>query len=77
MSKIKIYLDEGEDEYEVESQLLKALLHHSEGDVHLEESFDDPAMVDVSQRMDTIHEQVYREMIAEITELIEEDLGDN
>ena len=70
MAKVKIYLDKGETIQDAEEQLSKALALHSTGDVHVEESFDDPAMIHAQEEMENIHKKVYDDMIAEIMEII-------
>lgn len=77
MPKVKIQLNKHETIEEADEALLKALLHHVNGDVHLKESFDDPAMVDISQRMADMHEKVYKEMLQEIIEALDEGLSGN
>lgn len=63
---IKIALSPGLEEADANSLLYKATGHHVDGDAHSAESFDDPAMVDVSQRMIDIHDKIYQEMLQEI-----------
>lgn len=71
--KVKIILEKHETMEEAEETLYKALDLHRTGDIHLQESFDDPAMIDVSQRMEKIYEDIYKEMMEEITDALDED----
>jgi hypothetical protein len=70
MAKVKIYLDEGETIQDAEEQLRKALDLHSSGDIHVEESFDDPAMIHAEQEMVNMHKKVYDDMMKEIIDII-------
>ena len=65
MSKVKIYLAPGETLRDAEDSLLKALNHHNSGDAHVE-TFQDPAMDSVADRMVSIHSKIYHEMMQEI-----------
>lgn len=71
MAKVKIILEKGETQDDAEELLMKAFEHHSSGDAHDSESFDDPAMNDVLHRMEKTHKQIYSEMLEEITEALE------
>lgn len=73
MSKVKIYLSPGETLRDAEDVLLKALLHHSSGEVHSSHTFQDPAMVAVSKEMEQIHNKIYQEMLAEIFQALDEE----
>lgn len=66
MPKVKILLEKGEDELDAHIALYKALDLHNSGDIHMRESFEDPAMIDASQQMDKIHKDIYQDMIQEI-----------
>lgn len=70
---IKIIVPKGLDEFEVDEVLYKALSLQAKGDTHITESFDDPAMVDVSNQMIDTHEKIYKDMIAEVIEDLEEE----
>lgn len=71
--KVKVLLDKNEDELDAHIALEKALNLHTSGDIHIRESFDDPAMVDLSQRMNSIHEDIYQDMIREINEELDKE----
>lgn len=66
MAKVQIILEDGETQRDAEEGLHKALNYHASGDVHDSESFDDPAMIDVSHRMEQEHKKIYQEMLNEI-----------
>lgn len=70
MAKVKIFLEKGESMADAEEMLSKALKLHSSGDIHVEESFDDPAMIHAAERMQNIHEDIYDDMLKEILEEI-------
>lgn len=76
MAKLKIELESGEDILEADEAIFKALNLHRTGDAHLRESFDDPAMVDLSQRLFKLHEDVYKDLIQEINAALDEDYTD-
>lgn len=73
MAKVKIFLDKDENIHDVENDLLKALGHHSSGEIHDLESFEDPAMVDVSNKMEREHSKMFQDMINEIFLTLDED----
>ena len=73
MPKVKIYLEKGETIEEAEELLRKALDLHSSGDIHVEESYDDPAMIHTQERMEEIHNKIYDEMLQEVIEAINEE----
>lgn len=66
MPEVKIFLEPGEDEVDAQNALIKALDLQASGDTHLKESFEDPAMVDISDYMKKVGEDIYEEMIEEI-----------
>lgn len=66
MAKVKIELEKGETELDAHIALSKALDIHNTGDNHTLESFEDPAMLDLSQRLDKIHDDIYKDMMDEI-----------
>lgn len=73
MPKVKIILEEGEDQLDADYALQKALELHTSGEIHQAELFDDPAMVHTAQRMENIHSRIYTDMIREINELLEKE----
>lgn len=73
MSVVKIFLDKGEKLEDVEADLFKALGHHASGDIHETESFQDPAMNDVADKMKKTHAVIYQEMLDEIFKALESD----
>jgi len=74
---IKIIIPKGMDPLEADMQLLKALNHHANGGVHSQESFDDPAMVDLSEKVITAHERMYADMLEEIFEVLDPEYNGN
>ena len=76
MAKVKIELDKDEDILEADETLFKALNHHRNGDAHLTESFDDPAMVDASRKLFKVHEDIYKDLIQEINEELDKEYMD-
>lgn len=76
MSRVKILLEPGETELDAAHDLQKALEFQSTGQAHDEEAFEDPAMVDLSQRLATEHEKLYAKMMREILEVIDEEFSD-
>lgn len=73
MAKVKVFLDKDESELDAHIALHKALDIHTSGDVHLKESFDDPAMVHASQRFEEIHSKIYKEMMDEILDELDKE----
>lgn len=76
MAKVKIILEDGESELDADLALLKALNLHASGDIHLTESFDDPAMIDAQDRMIKIHEDMYKDMMDEIFNVIDDEYSE-
>lgn len=76
MPKVKILLEPGESQLDADHALQKALEHHSLGGAHDEEAFDDPAMVDLSQRLEQDHSKMYANMMREILGVIDEEFSD-
>lgn len=70
---IKIIIPKDLDIFEADEVLYKALSMQAKGDTHMTESFDDPAMVDVSHKMLDLHDKMYKEMLAEILETLEDE----
>lgn len=75
MAKIKVILDRGESPLDSDIQLYKALHPQMTGDIT--ESFEDPAMISVSQRFEEILKLRYPSMIAEIIAELEKEYGGN
>lgn len=73
MAKVKIFLEPGETTQDAEDLLFKALNHHNTGEVHSSHSFQDPAMVSVAHKMESIHSKIYQEMLEEIFEALDKD----
>jgi hypothetical protein len=73
MAKVKVYTEGDETHFDVDRDLYKALDHHASGDVHMRESFDDPAMVALSRKLDNLHEQIYKDMLEEIQAVLDEE----
>jgi len=66
MAKVKIYLEKGETIEDAEMQLRKALDLHDSGGVHERQDYVDPAMQDVMDTFEVLHEKSYKEMMDEI-----------
>lgn len=73
MPKVKILLEPGETEFDADIALQKALEFHSSGDAHDDEAFEDPAMVDLSHKLDREHAKMYSQMIQEIMAVLDEE----
>lgn len=73
MAKIKILLEPGETELDVDVALHKALDFHASGDAHVEETFSDPAMAHTAQRLEELHAKMYTEMTREILDVLDEE----
>lgn len=76
MPNVKIILDKDETQEEAENMLLKALTSHVNGDIHVKESFEDPAMIDAWNRLSKLHDDVYKDMIAEINDALDSEYQD-
>lgn len=75
--KIKIILNKNETKEQAEETLIKALNLHKDGDVHIDASYDDAAMVDTENRLKDIHSKIYQDMLDEINETLEEQYSGN
>lgn len=76
MARVKILLEPGETELDAAHALQKALDFQSSGQAHDDEAFDDPAMVDLSQRLEQDHSRMYAAMIREVLEAIDGEFSD-
>jgi hypothetical protein len=77
MAKVKIFLEPGETQQDAEDSLFKAMQHHNTGEVHSSHSFQDPAMVAVSQKMEKIHSEIYQDMLNEIFQELDKEYSAN
>ena len=66
MAKIKVILEAHETPADADEALLKALNHHSSGDAHDEEAFEDPAMIDATNILKAQYDALYADMLSEI-----------
>jgi hypothetical protein len=73
VSKVKVFLNKGETPLDADLSLLKAIELHSSGDIHVTESFDDPAMIEIAKKLETINKIVYANMIKEIIAALEDE----
>lgn len=73
MAKIKVILENGETILDADNKLLKALNHHASGDIHIKESFEDPVMIDVTHFMESEYQKIYKDMIQEINDVLDEE----
>lgn len=73
MAKVKIFLEDGETLRDAEDSLVKAISHHSSGDVHSNQTFQDPAMEAIADKMISIHSKIYQEMLQEIFEVLDQE----
>lgn len=76
MSRVKILLEPGETELDAAHDLQKALEFQSSGAAHDDQAFDDPAMVDLAQRLESDHSKMYTNMMREILDVIDEEFSD-
>lgn len=76
MAKVKVFLEDGEDDFEAHVALCKALEHHSSGGTHDEEAFEDPAMLHAAQAFEEIHKIQYAKMLQEILAALDGDYSD-
>lgn len=66
MAKVKVILEKGETKADADEALFKALNLHASGDIHVTESFEDPAMIDTTNVLKDKYEKIYADMIQEI-----------
>lgn len=76
MARVKILLEPGETELDAAHDLQKAFEFQSSGQAHDDESFDDPAMVDLAQRLEQEHSRMYAGMMREILDVIDGEYSD-
>lgn len=72
MAKVKILLEKSETPEQAEDLIFKAFESQRNGETHNEE-FNDPAMVDLINRMQMLHESEYELMMQEIAAVIDEE----
>lgn len=73
MGKVKIYVEEGETIEEAQDDLVKALHYQQSGEVHDEDTYEDPAMRDLTTKMQKFHQETYNNIIKEIIEALDKD----
>lgn len=74
--KVKILLEPGESREDVKELLFKALESQQPTEAH-EDNFEDPVMEAAAEEMKQAYVQLNREMIQEIEELLDRDVGDD
>ena len=74
MAEVRILLAKGENPDQAEDLLYKALTHKRELDP--QESFDDPAMIDVQDVLIKSHGERYQRMLLEIFDVLDEEFQD-
>lgn len=77
MAKVKIFLAPGETLRDAEDSLLKAMVHHNSGEIHSSHSFQDPAMAVVAKKMESIHDKIYQDMLAEIFQTLDKEYSED
>lgn len=75
-TRVKIIPGNNETIEQAEENLYKALNAQRTGELHTEK-FLDPAMVDLVERMQTAHENMYAEMMQEIMDELDKEYNDN
>ena len=70
MATIKVILEKGEQEHEAEEKLYKALELHRNGNLH-KEDYHDPAMVDLTNKINDLHKKELTSLLEEISELLD------
>jgi len=70
MAKVKILLEPGESQEQAQDALVKALTAHENGDVH-GDTFMDPVMEAAADGMKKKYQEMNREMMAEIEEVLD------
>ncbi len=73
MAEVKITLDKDETELDAHIALSKALDLQNSGDTHIRESFEDAAMIDASQQMAKVHDDIYTDMMQEIRDALDQE----
>jgi hypothetical protein len=73
MPKIKVILEKGETAFEADNLLFKALNSHNTGELHEGDAFDDPAMQDLINRVEAEHAKMFKEMMSEINDALDEE----
>lgn len=76
MAKVKIILDRGETQHDAEQALIKAINHHSSGEVHSSHVFTDPAAESAAYKMQDTFNKINTEMMEEIFQTLDEDYKD-
>lgn len=76
MARVKILLDKGETKEQAELKLLKALELTTSGD-YLKEDYEEPAMQDLFNLMQSRFEQEYELMMEEIFHELDKEYSDD
>lgn len=77
MSRVKIILEDGETLEQVQEDLVKAINHQTNGGTHDEEQFIDPCMIDLANRLEAMHKDIYRDILEEVGEALDSDFSGN
>lgn len=73
MAKVKIYVEPGETLEEAKEDLQKALNFQSSGEVHDDNTYEDPAMRNLSDRLEEMHKETYANIIREVIQALDKD----
>ena len=73
MAKVQITLDPEETEEEAREALVKAFQHLEEGGNHQPARFQQPVAQDVIEKMNQEHNKMWRNLLRDINQLLEED----
>lgn len=74
--KVKVIAEGSETQKDLDDGLFKAVDYHASGDAHMRESFDDPAMVDLSNKLAEAHEIIYQELLQEVQDELDKEYLD-
>jgi len=72
--KVEIHLEPGETKEEAEELLFKALHHHRAGEEH-RHAFHQPGARDVFNRILKRHDEMWKRMMKQIEEVIDDDVS--
>lgn len=70
MAKIKVILEKGESILDANNDLRKALEFQEKGEAH-KETFEDPAIKDLYERLSKAHVEIYNKILEEVAKILE------
>lgn len=76
MARVKILLDQNEDQLDADLAINKAFNLHASGAVHDQEKFNDPAVQHALEQVVDAYAKMYAQLLREISAVLDEEFSD-